>query len=207
MRPVPAIGIVVFLSALIPSPVWAAGRGYRFFTEGLGHPLAVPAHLLVLIALGILLAQPVWQQAVLKRLGVLVSGSLMLVLALESTLWHQWRPAFELMLLGLALVMGMLAVLRLGLPDGLLQLLALLTLATIGLDSAAPRLPGLRGATVQFYLLGVWCSVMLIWLAALLPSLLLRRLLDGLPLRILGAWVTAAAMMVMALQLVNLFRT
>ncbi|HPQ94444.1 MAG: HupE/UreJ family protein [Thiothrix sp.] len=196
----------VLLGSLLLAPAWAAAGSYRFFMEGLGHPLAAPSHLLALVALSVLLAQQVWQPSKIPQLMVLVQGGLTLVLVLASTLWYRPRPPVELFLLGLALVMGVLAILRLSLPAGLLQLFALLVMVTIGLDSAAPRLPGLRGTGIQLYLLGTWCGVMLIWLAALLLSRLLRQLLDGLPLRILGSWITAATLIVMTLQLANLFR-
>ncbi|MGB0846686.1 MAG: HupE/UreJ family protein [Thiolinea sp.] len=171
----------------------------EFFLQGLLHPVFMPAHLILLLALGLLAGQ---QGAGAVKI---VGGILLLSLALACGSTLQWRLRIELeiSLLLSAMLIGSLVILRLELPRWPLLLLALLTGVLIGLDSAAPRIPGLRGAKVYALLAGTTLSSCVISLICGLFALMVRNLLEGIVIRVLGAWITAGAVLVLALYFVR----
>lgn len=170
-----------------------------FFVQGLMHPLLMPEHLMVLIALGLLAGQQglvsVKTTVPLSVIAIFCSVGLTLLLTL--------RFDFEVWLLLLALFMGLLIVVRPGLPVWLLIIVAMAVALLVGLDSAAPRIPGLRGMKVQALLGGTALSAGLVVIASSLLGLAVRNVLEGIPLRVLGAWITAGAMLVLALSVTN----
>lgn len=170
-----------------------------FFWQGLVHPLLMPSHLIVLIALGLLAGQQGWAHVKtvvpLFVLAVFCGVGLTLVLTL--------RLEFDLWLLVMALVTGALIILRLELPVWLLWVLVIAAAVVIGLDSAAPRVPGLRGVKVQAFLAGTALSASSVVIISSLTGLALRNVLEGIPVRVLGAWITAGALLVLALKLTN----
>lgn len=101
-----------------------------FFWQGLVHPLLMPAHLIVLIALGLLAGQQGGQQ--LK--GVLPVFMATVFGGVGLTLLQAWRLDFESWLLVLALIMGVLIILRLQLSVWLLVVLAIPAALLVGLD-------------------------------------------------------------------------
>ncbi len=171
----------------------------EFFIQGVLHPLLMPAHLLLLLALGLL----VGQQGVgaLKPLCAVLLLSVLL--ACVSTLHWRLRLDLEVALLVCAMVTGVLAVLRLELPRWPLILLGILAGVLVGLDSAAPRIPGLRGHKIHMLLAGTVLSSTLIMLICALLALMLRHLLEGIVIRVLGAWIAAGAILVLALYLLR----
>lgn len=171
-----------------------------FFWQGLLHPLLMPAHLLLLIALGLLAGQ---QGAAHVKATLLVFVAA-IVCGVGLTLVSSLRVDFDSWLLVLALLTGVLIVLRPALLVWLLMVLAVLAALVIGLDSAAPRIPGLRGMKVQALLGGTALSAVLVVIAVSVPGLWLRRVLEGIPLRVLGAWITAGAALVLALKISNI---
>jgi urease accessory protein len=170
-----------------------------FFWQGLVHPLLMPAHLIVLIALGLLAGQ----QGGAQLKGVLPVFMATVFGGVGLTLLQAWRLDFESWLLVLALIMGVLIILRLQLSVWLLVVLAIPAALLVGLDSAAPRIPGLRGVKVYALLAGSALSASLVVIVSSLPGLLLRQVLEGIPVRVLGAWITAGAALVLALKISN----
>ncbi|MEZ5477040.1 MAG: hypothetical protein R3E95_06005 [Thiolinea sp.] len=128
---------------------------------------------------------------------------LALALAVAAAATLQVTPAWPYMplLLLCALLSGLLVMLRLTLACGWVLLLAAVAGVLIGLDSAAPQIPGLRGDKVYVLLAGTVCAAVLLNMVASLLALALRRVLDGVPLRVLGAWISAGALLVLALSL------
>ncbi|MEZ5453348.1 MAG: HupE/UreJ family protein [Thiothrix sp.] len=171
----------------------------HFFLQGLQHPLLYPAHLIALIGLGLLLGQQGMRQ---MRSGWLVF-LLLALLGLELTQLGvaDWRN--EVLLLILAGIAGALLALRLGLPPWLCALLAGFGALLVGLDSAPAMIPGMKAMKIQAMLAGtlVGASGVLVLLA--LTGYLLRNLLDGIVLRVIGSWVLASAMMVLTFMLVK----
>lgn len=170
-----------------------------FFLLGLGHPLQAPAHVLLLLGLGLLLGQ---QGRLHLRLG-----GLLFVLAVVTGLGLNGLLAgmagYSLVLLGLALLAGVLLAVRPALPVGVMVVLAVAGGVAIGLDSAPTLIPGIKAVKVYTALAGTAVSASLAVVLTGMLALGLRSLLDGLVLRVLGSWVAASALMVLALMLAS----
>lgn len=174
----------------------------HFFWQGCLHPLIVPAHLMVLLALGLLLGQ---QDKSLLRTG-LISFLVSLSLALVLTRVLPRIQHSDLSLLGLALSLGSLVILKLHLNLALMLTLSVMTGGLIGLDSAITALPGLDKSKIYLQLLGTGLSATLILSLLALLSFYLNKLLAGIAVRVIGAWVTAGSLMVLALLLNKLLK-
>jgi len=108
----------------------------------------------------------------------------------------------ELVLLPLAAITGILVVLKWELPVMIPVCIAILVAIVIGMDSSVPRIPGLQSAKIYAHLTGsgIFVSAIMATISAI--ALLLRNLLAGVILRVLGAWSTAGAILVVTLLLV-----
>lgn len=179
----------------------------HFFWQGCLHPLIVPAHLMVLLALGLLLGQ---QDKGLLRTGLisfLVSSFLVsLSMALVLTRVLPRIQHSDLSLLVLALSLGSLVILKLRLNFALVLTLSVMTGGLIGLDSAITALPGLDKSKIYLQLLGTWLSATLMLSLLALLSFYLNKLLAGIAVRVIGAWVTAGSLMVLALFVQRLLK-
>lgn len=179
---------------------WAIGSpSTNFFMKGLYHPMMVPAHLMAIFALGLLLGQQGWRTLRL----VLPAFVLAVVAALLMTRYQTAAWNAELVLLPLAAVTGLLVVFKWNMGIFIPLIIALVAAMVIGMDSSVPRIPGLQTAKIYSHLAGsaVFSSGLL--LVVSLIALLLRGVLDGVILRILGAWSTAGAALVVTLLFVT----
>lgn len=166
------------------------------FQLGLGSFLQAPSHIMLLFGLGLLAGQQGWR-GVRTTLPIFVVA-LVTGLILTQISTFAWNQEFILLLL--VVVTGGLLAIRLELPGWSLGLLAVMAGILIGLDSAPALIPGMKASKIYAALAGVAVGVSL---AALLPAvagLLLRLPLNGIILRILGSWVVASALMVVALM-------
>ncbi|MFZ1342022.1 HupE/UreJ family protein [Thiothrix eikelboomii] len=166
-----------------------------FFWQGCLHPLSVPGHLLVLLALGLLLGQQD-KFSLRSSLGLFV---LSLVLALVLTPLLPPLQYNEFILLLLAFILSLLVIIKLPLPLGLVLCLSVSTALLLGLDSRAPRLPGLAVSKIYLHALGTSLSASLILTLLASLSFYLNKLLAGIAVRIIGAWIAASSLMVLAL--------
>lgn len=168
----------------------------QFFQQGFWHFLQAPAHIIVLFGLGLLVGQQGLRgvKAGLLSFVLAVIGGLLVTQAVSLGWKH------DIVLLVLAIVIGGLLALRLHLPTWSVALLAVVAGALIGIDSAPSLIPGMRATVVYASLAGTALGTSLTVLALALPSLLLRRPLNGIILRVLGSWVTASALMVLVLM-------
>lgn len=169
-----------------------------FFVQGLLHPLAMPAHLITLIAVGLLAGQQGFShvRATLVAVLITLAGSSAFTLVNRIS-WDY----FETGLLIMAAVCGMLVLLRLKLSVWLVVIAGVFAAVLVGLDSAAPRIPGLRGNKVYALLTGTVLSAATLTMLCSLIALLFRNVFGGIALRVLGAWITAGACLVLALFL------
>jgi urease accessory protein len=175
------------LLILFALPVQAHGTlpGGGGFYSGSLHPLVALEHLLVLLAGGLVLGRdglrrPLW------ALGLGVGGGL----------WFA-GPALGLQVVLLAVTLGLGAVLALQirLTDWVLGPVLLAVGLAVGRDTDLPPL------NLQFAALGVVVSVFLITLNAFALGSVLSGSRAAVVLRVAGAWMLAAALMVLALQL------
>ncbi len=192
--------LCVLMGLSLPISAWAIGNpSTNFFMKGFNHPMMVPAHLLAIFALGLLLAQQGW------RVTRLVVPLFLLVLTASLTMTRYQTAAWdaELVLLPLAAITGILVILKWNLSVIIPSIIAIIAAIVIGMDSAVPRIPGLQAAKIYSHLAGSGVFAASLLLVVSLIGLTLRNLLDGVILRILGAWSTAGAVLVVTLLLVG----
>ena len=198
MRKLP--GILAIPAVLASSTVSASAHimmeGAGEITNGALHPLMTPAHVLVLLATGLLWGQnardkdsnplrvfaPVLVVALLATLPSLLSGEL-------------WQP----LVIGVSLVLASLVALELRLPRAAVIALAALSAVVIGLDSGAEA--DSSAAKIKT-LAGTWvtASAVVFYIAACASNA------QGKPwartaIRVIGSWIVAIALMVLAFSL------
>ena len=191
--------LVLLLGLMLPMSVWAIGSpSTNFFMKGFYHPMMVPAHIIALFALGLLLGQQGW-----RAIKVVVPTFVLALIASLIMTRYQSAPwEAELVLLPLAAITGLLVVIKLNLGPVVPLLISIIAAVVIGMDSAVPRIPGLQAAKIYSHLTGSGIFASGLLLVISLISVSLRKLLDGVILRILGAWSTAGAVLVVTLLLV-----
>lgn len=185
--------------ALAPGLAWAHSpiEGLGIFFNGILHPLFVPTQLLLVLALGLLLGQHGLKDKVLVVLAYL--AGLLAGLALAANGQVLRSPAFqEGTLLVLGLQVALLVVIALPQPRWLLGGIALAAGVLLGLDSAQADLTG-RARFTALFGSGVSLYLLLLYPAALAESAAGHRWL-AIGVRILGSWISAATLLVLALQ-------
>jgi urease accessory protein len=161
------------------------------FVEGLLNPLTTPAHGLTLLALALLLArQPQRFTGVLVFALALAGGFLAIVLAVETT------PA-RTVLLALAVALGVM-IAAAWVPKLLAWLLAAIAGAALALDSP-PQTVTITEAYATLGGTALGACAMLVVVAAIAAHA--NADWQRLGLRILGSWIAASAILVLAVQL------
>ena len=160
--------------------------------------MMLPAHMIALFSLGLLLGQQGWQTLRI----VILTFALVLATALIMTLYQKATWDAELVLLPLAAITGILVIFKFNLSTWVPLIIAVIAALVIGMDSVVPRIPGLQPAKIYAHLTGsgLFATGLLVILSGI--ALALRKLLDGVILRILGAWSTAGAVLVVTLLMV-----
>lgn len=188
-------GLLLVVCWILPVTAFAAGT--NFFMQGLSHPLMIPAQLIVTFSLGLLLGQQGWKHLrVVLPLFVVVLAAALVMTRYQSASWNS-----ESILLPLAAITGVLVILKLQLPVIVTAFLAIAAAFVIGMDSAVPMIPGLQVRKIYANLAGSGVSVFGILLIISVIAWSVRNLLQGIALRVLGAWATAGAVLVLALLL------
>jgi hydrogenase/urease accessory protein HupE len=161
------------------------------FFSGLLHPLVIPAHLLALLALGLLIGQ---QRAMLPPsmafATALAAGLTAIALAIGET------AALDVLLAATALA-GILLALAKPLPTFLSTALAAVTGIALGLDSP-PEAISLTAANAT--LVGTWLSACLVLALVAAAGRSLTRWWQCIGMRIVGSWLAASAILVLALR-------
>jgi len=184
----------------LPATAWAHSpiEGLGDFFNGMLHPVFVPAHLLLVFALGLLIGQQgvfanltaIWSYL----LGVLIGAALA---GAGFTLTD--ASIQELAVLLVAMGVALLVVLAVPLPRPALVLLGLAAGLLLGLDSVQAELEGtarhvaLFGSAVALYLL-------LLYPMATAERFSVHPCLR-VGVRIIGSWIAASALLVLALLL------
>jgi hydrogenase/urease accessory protein HupE len=160
---------------------------------GLLHPLAVPAHAVALLALGLLIGQ---QRAGRRRAPLLAfiaglgAGLVAITFAVEAT------SAADV-LLAAAAVTGLLVALARPMPALACAPLAVVTGTALGLDSP-PEVIAISAATVMLIGTGLGACLALAVIAVCTSRL--TREWQRIGVRILGSWLAASAILVLALR-------
>jgi hydrogenase/urease accessory protein HupE len=161
------------------------------FVDGLLNPLTTPAHVLTLLALGLLLARQPQRVLVLLIFALaLAAGFLAIVLAVETT------PA-RTVLLAVAATLGVM-VAAAWTPKSLACLLAAIAGAALALDSP-PQAVTIAEAYATLGGTTVGACAMLVVIAAIAGHA--NADWQRLGVRIFGSWIAASAILVLAVQL------
>jgi hydrogenase/urease accessory protein HupE len=160
------------------------------FVDGLLNPLTTPAHVLTLLALGLLLARQPQRFAVLLIFALaLAGGFLAIVLAVETT------PA-RTVLLAVAAALGMMVAAAWA-PKLLAWPLAAIAGAVLALDSP-PQAVRIAEAYATLAGTAVGACAILVVVAALAGHA--NADWQRLGVRILGSWIAASSILVLAVQ-------
>jgi hydrogenase/urease accessory protein HupE len=161
------------------------------FADGFINPLTTPAHVLVLLALALLLARQPQRYAVLLVFALaLAAGFVAIVLAVETT------PA-RTVLLAVAAALGVMVAAAWA-PKLLAWLFAAIAGAALALDSP-PQAVTIAQAYATLCGTAVGACAMLVLVAAIAAHA--NADWQRLGLRILGSWIAASAILVLAVQL------
>jgi len=186
-----AIGLAL---ALLPLTVFAHGtiKGLDDFYSGVLHPLRVPAHILCLIAIGLLSGQSPEDNGI-SALGCFGAG----IIGLISSMFI---PGFDLtapLLIG-ALIAGLLIAAGSNVPKVVHLTLGCYVGLLTGLDSAQPTLDGFaRFKTLAGTGLGF--AICLGGCLSLMDNLGTRRW-RHIGIRIVGSWIAASTLMVVTFE-------
>jgi hydrogenase/urease accessory protein HupE len=161
------------------------------FFSGSLHPLVIPAHLLALLALGLLIGQ---QRAILPPCvgfaTTLAASLTAIALAIGET------AALDVLLAATALA-GVLLALAKPLPTFLSTALAAITGGALGLDSP-PEAISLAAANATLVGTGLGACLVLALVTAV--GRCLTRWWQRIGMRIVGSWLAASAILVLALR-------
>jgi urease accessory protein len=169
-------------------------KGIGVFFNGVLHPALVPAHLLLILALGLWFGQhqPKQQQnSVLLFLLAIILGLLATALypLPENNL-------LSLLLLCSAAVIGLLTVSALKIARPVFIVLALVAGFLLGLDSTTENLSG-KDKIASLFGSGVGIYFLMLYAMALSESFS-KKHWQNIAVRILASWLSASALMVLA---------
>jgi hypothetical protein len=157
------------------------------------HPLAVPAHAVALLVLGLLIGQ---QRPGVRRM-TLPAFIVGLTAGLSAIAFAVGPTSAADVLLAAAAVTGLLVALACPMPTLACAVLAVVTGGALGLDSP-PEVIALSAATVM--LIGTWLGACLALAGVVACSSRLTRVWQRIGVRIVGSWVAASAILVLALR-------
>jgi urease accessory protein len=163
------------------------------FVGGALNPLTVPAHLLALLALGLLMGGLPARKLIMSWIAFAIgldAGLVALSLAVGQT------PAIDVLLIVTALN-GLLVALALAVPGAVGAILALIVGAALGLDSP-PQAISIADAGMS--LVGTGLSAALALFLVAFGTSRLTRGWQRIGVRIVGSWVAASAVLVLALR-------
>jgi len=167
--------------------------GVGGFYGGLLHPVLVPAHILSLVALGLLIGQqaPPGRKALLAVFAALLIAGIAVVVAAFAA------EDMDLAILGVAAIAGVAVALARPLPVTVAALLLVIAGVALELDSVPQEISMLR---TLLALGGTAIAALLI--PAVLAALMtyLRRDWQRIGVRIVGSWIAASAILVLALR-------
>lgn len=180
--------------ALAHSPI----SGFNSFYSGVLHPLVVPAHLLVLLALGLFIGQNGAQKyriAFLTTLAMTFAG-----LALSTSSMNGLTDSSEVepYLLAVCALVALLVCSKLSLGRSLMTGLAALAGLVIGLDSSQELVTGKERL---YALIGTGIGITLLLLYAVgFASLSNKKYWQKIMVRVVGSWIAASALLILSLS-------
>lgn len=191
----------IFLMAVLleAGPVGAHGTlpGGGGFYAGAAHPFLALEHLLALLTLGLLLGRGPRSTMRLPLLLLAKALGAGLLVGTQITSWH----VLPILILSLAMAMGAALATRIPLAGPALGSLALLVGIGLGMDTGVPSPVASDAIAGYAPYLGVLVGTFLIVLNAMALASVTARPPFHIAVRIVGSWVSAAALMVLALEI------
>lgn len=192
--PVLRLAAALLLAAAAPAAAHGTLEGVHRFYAGLLHPLLVPAQAMLVLGLGLVLAQA-GRAAAPRTLAAWLLG---LGLGLAALGLGRGPEQLTKGVLAVACGLGLLAAASAPLAAGALALLGLAAGLALGLDSEpGPAPPAERW--MQLAGTGLAATALLVLVAGALVGR--ARPWQRLAIRVAGSWIAAAALMVLALGL------
>lgn len=192
-RLLPIALLLLALPATASAHTAVSGAGDFF--GGVLHPLTTPAHLLVLLGLGLLAGR----QTPLNLKMPLAMFIPVSAVALWLTTTGMVRTVYPPILIGISLITGALVALGKPLPAKVIGAVFAVAAFFLGLDSAAET--GTALATAKT-LLGTWCGLVLaVADIAYYLSFCTKQKWQQVGIRVAGSWITAASFMILAFAL------
>jgi urease accessory protein len=167
--------------------------GFNYFIDGLIHPLFVSAHLLLLIALGLLYGQQGFEKCLsaIKVFTVTVAAGL-------AGSWFLTGVEIETLIIGGAVIVGLLVALRPILDRSWFMGIGAVCGMLLGFDSSQVALIGVDRVLALF---GALVGIFLLLLHSIaLAHYFNSRHWQRIGIRIIGSWVSASALLVFALS-------
>jgi hydrogenase/urease accessory protein HupE len=191
------LGPVAFALLICPSSAEAhtSVPGLNDFSAGLLHPVTTPPHLLILLGLGFLAAQHARSNLKLPLIFFAAAGAAALAFTTTRLIHGVNQPV----LLTVALCLGVLVALDRRLPTLVLIALSAIAATLIGLDSVVET--GSL-ATVIKTQIGTWVAlVLVVFDIAFYVSRGAQRQWVKVGVRVLGSWIIAVSLLVLAFSL------
>jgi len=188
--------LVCLLASIAPGTSLAHSpiQGIGDFYNGLLHPLLVPAHLLLLMAVGLFLGQQEHKRIEL----VLGSYAVAIMLGLTGA-WFSVGTGMETWTLAASAIIGLLVAARFQSAFWWSLVVVLMAGFLLGIDSAQNELAGKNKLAALFG------SAIAIYFLVLYPMALAeycnRKPWQRIGIRVIGSWVTASSLLVLALSL------
>jgi len=187
--------LVCMLALAVPEPVLAHSpiKGIGNFYNGLLHPLFVPAHLLLLIALGLFIGQKGMYENRAAFAVFLVTTAIGLIGA-----WFSVGGEMDIVLLSAAAIIGLLLASNLSIGLYFSAIIAALVGLLVGIDSAQETLSG----TVKLVTLfgsGVGINLLLLYSMGF-ADYFNKKPWQKIGVRVIGSWVAASSLLVLALS-------
>ena len=186
---------VFFASLLLPQLALAHSpiQGIGDFLNGMLHPLLVPSQVLIILALGLLYGQ---HKPTENKLSVLIF--LLATISGLVTSGLSAAPDVSLFLLIVATLIGLVIISGVTVPQLIFVILGVVTGYMVGLDSAPENL-NTKATVVSLFGSGVGIYFMLLYAMALSETLSIKQW-QLIAVRVLASWLSASAIMVLALS-------
>jgi len=184
------LALVASEPVLAHSPI----KGIGNFYNGLLHPILVPAHLLLLVAVGIFLGQQEPKKTELT-LGIFAFATI----AGLTAAWFSIGSELETFVLVLSATIGLLIAISPQISLLWYAVVALLAGFFLGIDSAQTELSG-KEKFVTLFGSGVAIYFLSLYPVALTDSFN-KKPWQKIAIRIIGSWVAASSLLVLALSL------
>lgn len=181
--------LVVPEASLAHSPIQGIGNFYN----GVLHPVLVPAHLLLLMAVGLFLGQQ-GPKAIQSALGVYAVSTV----AGLTAAWFSISIETETAILVLSAVIGLVIAIAPKLPLLWCGFIALVAGFLLGIDSAQEALSG-EDKFVSLFGSGVAIYFLVLYPMAL-ADYLNKKAWQKIGIRIVGSWVASSSLLVLALS-------